>query len=138
MNSKHAFIASVLFTLILAGSAQAQLRSPPPKAPETKTFRVTIANKSDLTVIFTMQWDGKAAEKVTLDAGKQTVAELTQPPAPKKPGLTVKFKPAEGKATVSNVLESGHIDPTTDNPGWTYDFVNVDSNLGSIIDLRKR
>jgi hypothetical protein len=138
MNSKHAVIAPVLFALILCGSVQAQLRSPPKKAPETMTFRVTITNKSDLIVIFTMQWDGKAAEKVTLDPGKQTVAELTQPPAPQKPGLTVKFKPAEGKATVSNVLESGLIDPTTDNAGWIFDFVNVDSNLGSIIDLRKR
>jgi hypothetical protein len=135
-------IAPALFALFLADSASAQLRPigpPPAKAPakEMKYFRVTLNNNSDVTVIFKMEWDTLAPAMVTLDPGKTFVAEMKRLPAPGKPSLTVTYTPAPLAMPVVKVLESGHIDPRTNNPGWIYDFVNIDTTTGPIVDLRK-
>lgn len=141
MNASRFAIAPALFALVVAGSASAQLRpvGPPPKSPavEMKYFRVTIKNNSDVTVIFKMEWDTLAAEMVTLDPGKTIVAEMKRPPAPGKPSLTVTYTPAPLMSPVVKTLESGHIDPKTKNPGWIYDFVNITTTTGPIVDLRK-
>lgn len=132
---------ATLLIFAVAGSASAQLRpkDPPPKpAGEMKFFRVTLTNKSDVTVLFEMKWDGRDAEKVTLEPGKKIVAEMKQPPAPKKPGLTVIFVPRPRAEKESLTLESGHIDPTTNNPGIIYDFVTEDTNLGVRVVLKPR
>jgi hypothetical protein len=128
----------VLLSPVICDSAAAQLRDPPPKTPakEMKYFRVTITNQSDVSVVFTMQWDGKASEKVTLDPGKQIVAETKQPPAPKKPQLTVTYTPAAGVKDDIKTLDSGHVDPTTKNPGIIYDFQKIDTNLGTVVTLK--
>jgi len=141
MSATRFAIAPALFALVLAGSASAQLRPgvPPPKAPaaEMKYFRVTLTNNSDVTVIFKMEWDSLAAEIVTLDAGKTIVAEMKRPPAPGKPSLTVTYTPALSTTPVIKTLESGHVDPTTKNPGWIYDFVKIDTTTGMMVDLRR-
>jgi hypothetical protein len=136
MKAARFAIAPALFSLILAGSASAQFRTGVPVA-EMKYFRVTLQNPSDVTVVFKIQWDGRAAEMVSIDPGKTFVAEMKRPPAPGKPNLTVTYKPAPGMAEVVKTLESGHIDPRTNNPGWIYEFEKVRTNLGKIVDLRR-
>jgi hypothetical protein len=134
-------IAPALFALVLAGSASAQLRpiGPAPKAGagEMKYFRVTLNNNSDVTVIFKMQWDSRAAEMVTLDPGKTFVAEMKQPAAPTKPELTVTYTPGPFMAPAIKTLTSGHVDPRTNNPGWIYDFVKITTTTGTMVDLRR-
>lgn len=122
------FLLTAMVGALVCGSA----------AAEMKYFRVTITNQSDVTVIFTMEWDGKTAEKVTLEPGKKVVAETKQPPAPKKPQLTVTYTPAPKVKDEVKSLESGHIDPTTNNPGIIYDFTKSDTNLGRIVILKPR
>lgn len=142
MYTTRIAVTSALFAMFMADSAMAQFRPgvTPPKSAngEMKYFRVTLNNESNVTIVFTIQWDGRATESVSVDPGKTLVAEMKQPPAPKKPNLTVTYKPGPTSASVIKVLESGHIDPRTNNPGWIYDFVSLNTNLGKMIDLRKQ
>ncbi len=91
------FAAPILLTFILANAASAQFRPPVwPRHGQMKYFRVTITNQSDVTVIFTMHWEGKPADEVTLEPGQTIVPQTKQPPAPTKPELIVKYVPAPG------------------------------------------
>jgi len=133
MSELRLAVAATAFAIVLGIPAQSRAQS-----GDKKFFRVTFTNQTDVTVLFTWQWPDQEAEKVTLEPGKKIVAEYKQAPGLKKPTLAVTFKPAPRVKDESSDLNSGHVDPVTNNPGVIYDFQKAETNLGKIIILKPR
>lgn len=106
---------------------------------ETKYARVALKNESNVTVVFEMKWSNKdKVKEVVLDPGQKFTAETAFPPSPTKPVLTVAFQPAPRREKEVMQLESGHIDPTTNNPGRVYEFFRKRTNEGVIVVLKQQ
>jgi hypothetical protein len=136
-----AFVPTILF-LAFADPAAAQLRTtqPPPKGSTTWFASVTFENKSDIAIVFTMEWDGRAAESVTLDAGRTLTTRTSFRAGQTEPKLTVKFESIVGGTSSSPVVQSlrAGMDVKNTNVGRIYDFSKKTSNVGEIIDLKPR
>jgi hypothetical protein len=100
--------------------------------------RVTITNQTDVAVVFDMGWEGQAAKEVVVDPGKATTVGTEFPPGPTKPKLSVRYRQMKWVPRVTVELESGHVDPATNNPGRVYDFNWKRTNEGTKLLLSPR
>jgi len=128
-----------LFALVVAGPAAAQpLRPGYPVAPPVYA-RVTIANQTDMAIVFRSHWGNEEPRREVLEPGRAVTLETTFPPGTPKPELTVVYRTGSWHRRPEVVsLPSGHVDPGTDNPGRVYDFYRQRSNEGPILTLTAR
>jgi hypothetical protein len=123
-------IALTALALVLASPSAASAQNP--------YARVTITNQTDVAVVFDMGWEGQAAKEVVVDPGKATTVETQFPPGPTKPKLSVRYRQMKWVPRVTVELESGHVDPATNNPGRVYDFNWKRTNEGTKLMLGPR
>ncbi|HKB04865.1 MAG TPA: hypothetical protein VKD90_21760 [Gemmataceae bacterium] len=100
--------------------------------------RVTITNQTDVAVVFDAGWEGQAAKEVVIDPGKAVTVGTEFAPGPTRPKLTVKYRQIKWVPRVTVDLDSGHVDPRTNNPGRVYDFNWRRTNEGTRLMLSPR
>lgn len=133
-----AFVLGMVVTI----PASAQLR-PPAKGnyptPDTWFASVTFVNKSEITVDFTATWDGKAAEKLSLEPGKSLTTRTTFKAGAKELKISVSYETGikEKKSVAVENLKAG-MDTKNTNLGKVYDFQVKSKNGGDALDLSPR
>jgi hypothetical protein len=131
----------VLLVAVLGGAALGQdFRRPTVVGGgETKFARVTITNQSDIAIVFDMKWDTKDnVENMVLDPRQKISTQTGFPAGPQKPVLTVRYRKGKWLGYETVRLESGHVDPRTNNPGRVYDFDVRRTNEGMIVVVTPR
>jgi hypothetical protein len=100
--------------------------------------RITITNQTDVAVVFEAGWEGQAAKEVIIDPGKAATVGTEFPAGPTRPKLTVRYRQMKWVPRTTIELDSGHVDPRTNNPGRVYDFNWKRTNEGTMLLLSPR
>jgi hypothetical protein len=130
MHTPKLFLAVGAFALVVLGPSAAPAQNP--------YARVTIANQTDVAIVFDAGWEGQAAREFVVEPGKAVTAETAFPPGPTRPNLTVRYRQWRWMPRITVELASGHVDPRTDNPGRVYDFYRKRTNEGPMLQLSPR
>lgn len=112
--------------------------SPSAATAQNPYARVTITNQTDVAVVFEAGWVGQPAKEVVIDPGKAVTVGTEFPPGPTKPKLSVRYRQKQWVPRTTIELDSGHVDPRTNNPGRVYDFNWRRTNEGTTLLLSPR